>query len=232
MRRLGLIGGSSWVSTIEYYRYINLFVNERLGGMEFAKLTIDSINFGDLIRCNETEDWPAVDRMLIGCATRLKAAEAQGLVICANTLHLNAQAIHDAVGLPIIHIADATAQAIKARGLNSVAVLGTRWTMEKDVYCSSLKASGIEMLIPDEEDRTYIHRSIFEELGKNVFKPETRAEYQRIIGEMASRGAQGAVLGCTEIPLLLSEKDASIPLFDTTKIHAAAAVDFYLSDGS
>ena len=228
MRRVGLIGGSSWASSVDYYKYINQMVNDRLGGKESARLTLDSMNFGDLVRCNEAEDWDGVNRMLRAAARRLKASEAEGLVICANTLHLHAQGVPESVDLPLIHIAHAAAAAIAKQGLTRVALLGTRWTMEQDVYHSILGEMGIEIMIPESGEREFIHESIFNELGRNVFKPETKARYLRIVGEVLGRGAQGVILGCTEIPMLVSPEEIPAPAFDTTRLHAAAAVDFAL----
>jgi aspartate racemase len=225
----GMVGGSSWHSTLIYYDELNRLVNERLGGMNSAECSIVSVNFADLVRNNDLGDWDANRQIAVQACMRLRGAEAEGIVLCANTLHLFADDIEARVGLPVIHIAKATANAIKAKGLSRVALLGTRQTMENDFFRDKLTEAGIEWMIPDEADRDYIHRPIFEEFGKGIFSDTTKANYVRVIEGLAKQGAQGVILGCTEIPMLIKPEDVSIPTFDTTIIHVQAAADFALS---
>lgn len=229
MRKLGLIGGTSWLSTVDYYRNINLLVNERLGGMEFPELLLYSVNFGDLKRNTEAGDQAANGLIFVAAARRLQSAGAHGILICANTPHLFAEDIEGATGLPLVHMGSATAAAVCEAGLTKVAVLGTRITMERDFIASKLRDLGIEPLIPlDVDDREWIQQSIFNELGRGEFTEALRERYLSIIGDLGARGAQGVVLACTEIPLLLSPEQIPMPSFDTTKIHSRAAVEFIL----
>jgi aspartate racemase len=229
MRLVGLIGGTSWVSTQEYYALLNRIVNERLGGQEFATCLIYSLNFGDVIRFNKTEDWASIERLQVQAAKSLKGGGAEALVLCANTMHMHAEAVGKATGLPVIHIVDAVAAEIRKQHLSKVALLGTRFTMEKAFFRDRLAGHGIASIIPCAEDRDFIHRTIFEELTKDVFTEETRRGYVEITDRLTAEGAEGVILGCTEIPLLMSQADVSIPAFDTTRIHAEAAVDFMLN---
>lgn len=230
MKLLGLIGGTTWLSTVEYYSLLNKGVNKRLGGIEFPQLVLYSVNIGDIDRHNAADRMDLNIQMAVDKAHALKAAGVEGLLLCANTLHVAADRIEAEVGLPVVHIADATAGAIVAAGLSKVALLGTHFTMEGDFIRSRLAARGIEVLIPESrEDRNRIHDPIFNELGKGIFLEETKATFLRIINDLASRGAQGVILGCTEFPLLLKPEEIPIPSFDTTQIHAAAGVEFILS---
>ena len=232
MRRIGFIGGTSWLSTVEYYRLVNLMVNERLGGREYAQLSLDSINFGDLIRNNEANDHKANELILVEAAGRLAASGATAILICANTPHMFANAIEVATNLPVIHIAKATAAAIKEKGLSTVGLLGTRLTMENDVYHSILSGRGIECLTPNESEINRLNLTIFGELGRGEFTDELRAEYLAMIDGLKQRGAQGVIFGCTEIPLLLGEISTTVLTFDTVHIHASAAVDFMLGSSA
>jgi aspartate racemase len=230
MKTLGLIGGISWVSTIDYYKYINEGINKKLGGLEFAHCIIHSFNYGEVKRRNDAGDFAGMLRLLIHACSHLKQGGAEALVLCANTMHMYAADVEQAVGLPVIHIAKATAEVINKQGLATVALLGTKFTMEQDFFKDKLAAQGIKTVIPGEEDRAFIHYTIFEELGRGIVSPESKARYIGIIEGLAAEGAQGAILGCTEIPLLISQDDVSIPVFDTTRIHADAAVRFSLGN--
>lgn len=230
MKTLGLIGGMSWESTAHYYSRINQLVAERLGGLHSAKLLLYSVEFDELQRLQHAGDWAGAARLLVDAARRLERAGAEALVICANTMHLVAPEIEAAVKLPLIHVVDATANAVKNRGIRSVALLGTRFTMEKDFYRQRLeRRHGLRVMIPEESERVTIHRIIFEELCKGVVQPESRRTFFGIIARLAAAGAEGAILGCTEFTLFGASSDAGIPLFDTTEIHARAAVDWALS---
>jgi aspartate racemase len=226
MKTLGLIGGMSWVSTIDYYKLINEGINQKLGGLNFAECIIYSFNYADIKRNNDANDWEANFKIVSEAATHLKNSGAAAIVLCANTMHLIADRVEQAIGLPVIHIATATSSVIKNKGLKKIGLLGTKFTMELDFFRSKLTDQGIETIIPGDEDRNFIHYTIFEELGRGLIKDETRARYLAIIMEMIAGGAEGIILGCTEIPLLIQQPDVTVPVFDTTRIHAAAAVDF------
>jgi aspartate racemase len=228
MKILGLIGGTSWVSTIDYYRLINEGVNAKLGDLEFAECMIYSLNYGQIKRNNDANDWDKTLAMITTASLGLKNAGATAIVLCANTMHLIAYQLEQNIQLPVIHIATATANIIAAKGIKKVGLLGTKFTMERDFFRDKLIERGIEVLIPGNEERDFIHYTIFEELGRNIVSPTTRAYYIDVINKLVERGAEGIILGCTEIPLLISDSDVNIPLFDTTAIHAAAAVKFAL----
>ncbi len=225
MKTIGLIGGMSWESSIEYYRIINEAVRERLGGLHSAKCIMHSVEFEEIRALQEKGDWAALADHMADSALRLRAAGADFVVICTNTMHIMADEVQKRAGVEVLHIADATGQEIKARGLKKVGLLGTKFTMEKDFYKKRLEEKyGIEAIIPEEKDREEVHCIIFGELCAGVIEPASRERLKKIIEGLAARGAQGVVLGCTEIPLIISQKDASIPVFDTTRIHATAAV--------
>jgi aspartate racemase len=226
MKTLGLIGGISWISTQDYYRYINEGVNKALGEMNFARLIIHSMNYGEIKRNNDAGDWDATFKLLADACENMKAGGAEGIVLCANTMHLLADRIEEKLQLPVIHIATATAEAIAKKGLNKVALLGTKFTMERTFFTDKLKEKNIEAIIPDDADRDFIHWTIFEELGRGIVSAESKARYISIIEKLVEQGAQGAILGCTEIPLLIKEGDVRVPVFDTTLIHSEAAVRF------
>jgi aspartate racemase len=228
MKILGLIGGISWVSTLDYYRAINLGVNERLGDLNFAECMIYSFNYQDIKRNNDAEDWDKTLQMLSKAGLGMKAAGAEAIVLCANTMHLIADQLERNVGLPVIHIATATAEAIKQQGLSKVGLLGTKFTMERPFFRDKLTERNIEVLIPGDAARDHMHYTIFEELGRNILKPGTKQFYIDEINKLVKLGAEGIILGCTEIPLLISQGDVDIPLFDTTLIHSKAAVEFAL----
>jgi aspartate racemase len=230
MKILGLIGGTSWVSTMDYYRLINLGVNEKLGGLNFAECMIYSFNYAVIKRNNDADDWDATLKIVTRACEHLKQSGAEAIVLCANTMHLIADKVGEAIQLPVIHIATATAQEINKSKLSNVALLGTKFTMERDFFTFKLKEQNIETMIPEEqEDREFIHHTISNELGIGILNDATRLRYIMIIKKLIARGAQGIILGCTEIPLLIKQEDVTVPVFDTTTIHAAKAVEFALS---
>lgn len=229
MKTLGLIGGISWVSTIDYYKLINEGINEKLGGLNFAECIIYSFNYAVIKKNNDANDWDANLKLVAEAGEHLKNAGAKAIVLCANTMHLIAEKAEAKIGLPVIHIATATAAAIKSKNLKKVGLLGTKFTMELDFFKSKLRDKDIETMIPGDDDRQFIHQTIFEELGRGMIKDETRARYLAVIQEMMADGAEGIILGCTEIPMLIQPQDVPVPVFDTARIHAAAAVDFAVS---
>ncbi|MCX6571582.1 MAG: aspartate/glutamate racemase family protein [Candidatus Aminicenantes bacterium] len=230
MRTLGLIGGMTWHSTVDYYRLINAGVQERLGGSHSADLLLLSIDFKPVEDMQGRGDWAGMGKLMGEWARRLEAAGAEGLVICTNTMHRLADDVLAAVRIPLIHIADATAGAVTKKGLATVGLLGTRYTMELDFYRGRLeKAHGLKVLIPEEPGRTAINDIIYRELSHGIIREESRQVYAAVIRELERRGAQGVILGCTEIPLLIKAADSPIPVFDTTALHAAAAVEFALA---
>ncbi len=229
MKTLGLIGGISWVSTADYYRYINEGINQRLGGLHFARCIIHSFSYADIKDRADSGDMAGVGDMLTAAAVNLKNSGAEGIVICANTMHMFTDKVEAATGLPVVHIADATAQKIVQAQLKTIGLLGTKPTMEKDFYKAKLAQYGIKSLIPDEADRDFIHETIFYELGKGIVTAATKQRYLTIIADLIQQGAEGIILGCTEIPLLINQADVAAPVFDTTLIHANAAIDFALS---
>ena len=228
MRTLGLIGGTGWVSTIEYYRLINEFTNEKLGGLNSARLMIYSVNYDDFEKMSQRNDTLSMMATLKHIALKLQAAEVDGIVICANTLHRYAEDVQQALRIPLIHIGEATGLAVKEKGLKTVGLLGTKYTMELDFYTNKLAEQGIQTLTPDADDRNFIQQCINEELLKNCFLEESKNRFLSIIDNLASKGAEGIILGCTEIPLLIKPDDVRLPLFNTTEIHARAAVNFAL----
>lgn len=229
MKKIGLLGGVSWVSTLDYYRYINEGINERLGGLNFAECIIYSLNFNDVQR-HGWDNWDETFRLIADACRRLKAAGAEAIVLGANTAHAVAERVEADVQLPVIHIATATANEVRRDGLRKVGLLGTKFTMELPFYRDRLRAQGIEALVPPEQAvRDFIQHTVKEELGRGIVRQETKAAYIAIANRLIAGGAEGIVLGCTEIPLLLSQQDLPVPVFDTTRIHARAAVEFALS---
>ncbi len=229
MKTIGLIGGTGWVSTVEYYRLINEEVNRRLGGHEAARCLLYSLNFGDVMRAKAKDpEQREVCDLLVDAARRLARAGAEGLVLCANTMHWFAEEVERAVPLPLVHIADATGRRILSKGLRRVGLLGTLPTMERHFYRDRLQAMGIEVLVPGPDERQFVNRAIYDELVLARFLPETLAAFLAVIDGLRDRGAEGIVLGCTEIPLLVKQPDCQLPLFDTLDIHASAVVDFML----
>ncbi len=229
MRTIGLLGGMSWESSVEYERLINTEVRRRLGGTASADLLIRSYNFAEIEHLQEQGAWDEAGALLASDAAALVAAGADLIVLCTNTMHVVAPEIEAAIMVPFLHIADVTASAINAAGVSVVALLGTRYTMERDFYRSRVEASGITVLIPDEPDRTAVHDIIFDELVQGIVDDRSRREVLGIIGRLVDQGAEGVIAGCTEIELLVTPEDVDLPYFPTTALHAAAAVDAALS---
>ncbi|MDN7715183.1 aspartate/glutamate racemase family protein [Burkholderia gladioli] len=227
MKTIGLIGGMSWESSAEYYRMINRASKARHGGHHNAKSVMVTVDFAEIEALQRAQDWDALGARMADAARQLQAAGADVVVLTTNTMHRVADAIERALTLPFLHIADPTAAALRAAGVERVALLGTRYTMELPFYAARLaERFGIEVLTPDAEDRDTVHRVIYEELCHGLIEPASRAAYAAIIGRLAARGAQAVILGCTEITLLIGERDSPLPVFDTTALHAQAAVDF------
>lgn len=230
MRKIGLIGGISWVSTSDYYTLINKGINEKLGGLNFSECLIYSFNYADIKKNNDANDWDSTFNMLLKAAEVLKSGGAEAIVLCANTMHLIADKLQQAIGLPLIHIAEETAIEIQKKDLKKVGLLGTKFTMELDFFKDKLAQKGIEAIIPiSEADKDFIHYTIFEELGRGIATEETKKRYLEIANELIKNGAEGIILGCTEIPLVIKEGDLSVPIFDTTLIHTQAAINFQLT---
>jgi len=229
MKTIGMIGGMSWESSLEYYRVVNQTIKEKLGGFHSAKCILYSVNFDEVEKLQHQGDWESLTRLMIDAAHRVKKAGADFLVICTNTMHKMADEVQDAIRIPLLHIADVTAAAIRANGQTRMGLLGTRFTMEQDFYKGRLKQKhGIDVLIPDDKERQVIHDILYNELCLGDIKKLSREKFKDIIQGLVGRGAQGVILGCTEIPLIVSQKDYEIPLYDTTTLHAKAAVEFAL----
>ena len=225
MKKIGLVGGISWVSTLEYYKFINEGVNARLGGLNAAECMIYSLNFSDV----QAKSWENSYELLLNACTSLKRSGAEGIVLCANTAHLFADQLQVAVNLPVIHIITETAKAVNKNGYKRVGLLGTKFTMEMNFYRNKLEEYGLEVLIPEmQETRDYIQHTVKEELGISFINPETKSRYISIVQDLIDSGAECIILGCTEIPMLISQKDFTIQVFDTTKIHSDAIVDFFV----
>ena len=230
MKTIGLIGGMSWESSAVYYELINKKVKEILGGFHSCKSIMLTVDFAEIEKLQHQGDWDALDKMMADAAKSLELAGADIVVLCTNTMHLCSEAIKQSISIPFLHIAEATAQEIKKQGIKKVALLGTKFTMEKDFYKSILiNDFNIEVLIPTEEERAVVHNVIYNELVHGVIKDSSREQYKKIINNLAQQGAEGVILGCTEIPLLISQSDVNIPVFDTTKIHAEKAVEWALT---
>ena len=230
MKTIGLVGGMSWESTAEYYRIINQRVKERAGGFHSAKLVMYSVDFDEVETRQHRGEWQELTAMMVDAAQRVERAGADFLLICTNTMHLMADDVQKSIRIPLLHIVDVTAEAVTARSFTKVALLGTRFTMEKDFYKGRLRLKhGLDVIVPEEKDREVIHAILYNELCLGEIKEPSRQAFQQIIARLEARGAQGIILGCTEIPLIVSQKDYRIPLFDTTAIHAEAAVDYALS---
>lgn len=230
MKKIGLIGGMSWESTQIYYKIINEKVRSILGGFHSSKCVLESVDFSEIQKLQSENNWVALDEKMIEAATNLKNAKAEVLLICANTMHLCSDAITKEVNLPLLHIAEATGEKIREANLNKVLLLGTKFTMERDFFKNILTDNfGLEVLIPNEGDREIVHHIIYEELVQGKINAASRGQYVRIIYEAIKNGAEGVILGCTEIPLLIQPTDVPIPTFNTTQIHAEKAVEFALS---
>lgn len=229
MKTIGMIGGMSWESSLEYYRLVNEAVKEKMGGLHSAKCVLYSVDFGEIEKMLAGGDWEGLETCLGEAGLELKEAGADFLLICTNTMHKLAEKLEAKAGLPLLHIADAAAGEIQAEGLGKVGLLGTKFTMEEAFYRERLEEKfGIKVLIPEAEDREFVNSVIFNELCLGIIKDDSREKFREIIGNLVSKGAEGIVLGCTEIPLLIGQEDAEVPVFDTTKIHALAAVEFAL----
>jgi aspartate racemase len=230
MKTIGLIGGMSWESSSEYYRLINELVKERLGGLHSAKSVMVSVDFAEVEILQSEGRWDEASQIMVSAARSLEKAGADFVILCTNTMHKLAGAIQENIQIPFLHIADATAARIQSVHIQSVGLLGTRFTMEEDFYKGRLAdLHGLNVIIPTKPEREMVHRIIYDELCAGVIDPVSRGEYRSVMGNLAKKGARGIVLGCTEIGLLVSQEDSSLPLFDTTRIHAEAAVDLALS---
>ncbi len=231
MKTIGLLGGMSWESTATYYRLLNEGVRAARGGLHSAQVLLHSVDFAPLEALQHAGDWDAIGAQLARDARRVQAGGADFLLLCTNTMHKVAPAIEAAIDIPLLHIADATAEALKRQQVHTVGLLGTGFTMEQDFYKGRLtERHGIEVLVPEQDDRRLVHRIIYEELCLGRIEPTSRSEYLRILDTLAARGAQAVILGCTEIGLLVQQRDTPVPLFDTTAIHAAQAVALALTD--
>jgi aspartate racemase len=229
MKKLGLIGGISWVSTADYYKFINEGINKELGGVNFAECIIYSFNYNDIKKNNENNDWDTTFNMLSKACQNLKNSGAEAILLCANTMHLIADRIQESIDLPLIHIAVETAKEIQKKDIKKVGLLGTKFTMELDFFKEKLTALDIEAIVPEAEDKNFLHDTIFNELGKGLILESTKARYLSIIEKLIDNGAEGIILGCTEIPLLVKQEMVKVPVFDTALIHSNAAVAFALS---
>ena len=229
LRRIGLLGGMSWESTALYYRLVNEDVRRRLGGFHSARLVLASVDFAEVEAMQSAGDWAAAGALLADEARAVQAAGAECLVLCTNTMHKVADVIEAAIDIPLLHLADVTADAVRGAGLERVALLGTRFTMEQPFYADRLRSHGIDVLVPEGDDLALVHDVIYDELVLGVVRDESRAAYADVVGRLVDRGARGVVLGCTEIELLIGPDDVEVPVFATTALHARAAVDFALS---
>ena len=229
MKTIGVIGGTGWSSTLEYYRIINQETNKRLGGLNSAKIMLSSFNYAEIDVLNKKEDHTGIYKLVLDAAYRLKKSSVDFIIICANAMHKYADDLEKETGLKILHIADATADEIKRINLSKIGLLGTKFTMEMNFYTGRLALAGIESIVPGKPEREFIHNSIMNELLREDFKKETKEKFLEIIFELENRGAQGIVLGCTEIPLLIKQEDVHLPVFNTLEIHAKATVEFALS---
>lgn len=226
MKTIGLLGGMSWESTVGYYRAINEGVKEQLGGLHSAKIAMVSVDFEPIEKLQHAGDWDGTARILVDAAKNVQSAGAGFLLICTNTMHKVAPFIEEALEIPLLHIADATAEELLAKGIKRVGLLGTGFTMEQDFYKGRLSEKfGLEVVVPNQADRDIVHRVIYEELCLGKIEPDSKAEYLRIIDALAEQGAEAVILGCTEIGMLVQQQDTLVPLVDTTMIHAQKAVE-------
>ncbi len=230
MKTIGIIGGLTWLSTIDYYRLLNQSVKNINGGVSSARIILYSVEFGEIKTLTEAGDWDGIASIICKAAQGLQQAGADCLLIGANTMHKIANKIQAAITIPIIHIAEATAAAITQQQLTTVGLLGTKYTMQLDFYKDKLAAKNITTIIPsDEDDIEFINYAIYNEMGKGIFLPETKKRFVTIINKLVESGAQGIILGCTEIPILIKQDDCTVPVFDTTAIHVKAAAEFALA---
>jgi aspartate racemase len=230
MKTIGMIGGMSGESTVVYYDTINALVRKRLGGLHTARCALYSVDFGEIHELQHAGDWNTLERRMIDAGRAVQRAGADFAILCTNTMHKTADAVAAAIEIPLLHIADATALRISQHGVHRVGLLATRFTMEQDFYKSRMTSiHGLEVLVPDDDDRETVHRIIYDELCCGDARDTSRAALRAMIGKLVERGAQGIILGCTEIGLLIKPQDSPVPVFDTALIHAEAAVDFALS---
>ncbi len=229
MKTIGLIGGLTWYSSIDYYRYINEAVNKKLGGDEAGRIILYSVNYGEIKKLTHQNNWAAIADIICNAAIKLQNSGANIILLGANTMHYIFNNVEKAVSIPILHIADATAIEIKNKNLKKVALLGTKYTMQFDFFKERLAQFGIKTLIPCETEIEIINSAIYNELAKGIFLRETKEKFLTVINNLKQHGAEGVILGCTEIPLLIKQDDCDVPVFDTTLIHASAAVEFALS---
>ncbi|TQJ50601.1 aspartate/glutamate racemase family protein [Phycicoccus sp. SLBN-51] len=229
MRLLGVLGGMSWTSTAEYYRLLNHGVAARLGGLHSARLLLHSVDFGPVAAMQHDGDWRGTADVLVEAAQGLQRGGAEGLLLATNTMHKVADEVEAASGIPLLHIADATAARVLADGRSTVGLLATAFTMEQDFYVGRLREHGLDVLVPDEQERADVHRIIYDELCLDVVRDESRERYREVMASLAQRGAEAVILGCTEIGLLVGDGDSPVPLYDTAAVHAEQAVDWMLS---
>jgi aspartate racemase len=233
MKTIGMIGGMSWESSLEYYRIVNDEIKKALGDLHSAKCVMYSVDFAEIEILQREGRWAEATQAMIDAACHVEAGGADFVIICTNTMHKMADDVQKNIGIPLLHIADATAEVIKARGLHKIGLLGTKFTMEEDFYRGRLvEKHGLDVIIPQADDRAIVHRVIYEELVLGHINPASRVEYQRIIETLIEAGARGIILGCTEIGLLIKDEDSRAPLFDTTRIHALKAVEYALAEVS
>lgn len=228
MKTIGIIGGTTWISTLDYYKLLNQKVNRKLGRNHSARILLYSVDFEDIIRFKAAGNEDALKKMMLDAANKLDYAGAECLLLGANTMHMLADFIQERISIPLIHIAEETAKVIATKKQKKVGLLGTKVTMEKEFFKNKLTDLNIEAIIPSPAERDFINHSIFEEFSREIFSAETKASYTEIIAGLVQRGAEGIILGCTEVPLLLKQEDFDVPLFNTTEIHAEAAVKFAL----
>lgn len=230
MKKIGLVGGTGWVSSQEYYKIINETVNKNQGGLTFPEIILYSVNYGNIYACNQQNDREGVYSIVKKAGETVCNAGADFIALCANTLHFTYDQLQTEIDVQILHIADATAAAIKSKGIKKVGLLGTRETMELDFYKTRLAEHDIEVIVPEKPEREFIHDSIMNELLKEVFLPETKTGFLSIMNKLADKGAEGMILGCTEIPLLISQDDFEQPLFSTLELHAKAIAEFAITN--
>ncbi|MCX4539500.1 aspartate/glutamate racemase family protein [Streptomyces sp. NBC_01565] len=225
MKTIGLLGGMSWESTAAYYRLVNEFTRDRLGGLHSARCVVYSVDFAEIERLQVQGRWAEAGEVLTAAARSLEAAGADLVLICTNTMHKVADQVQGGISVPLLHLADATAEAVRTAGLRRVGLLGTAFTMEQDFYRGRLTAGGLDVCVPDAAGRALVHRVIYEELCQGIVREESRSGYRKVIEELVADGAEGVILGCTEIELLIGAEDSPVPVFPTARLHAEAAVE-------
>lgn len=230
MKTIGLVGGLTYVSTLDYYRLLNEMVNEKLGGSEAGKIILYSVNFGEIKTLTQSDRWDEIEKIISDAAKKLEVAGANCILLGANTMHKIADEVQEAVNIPVIHVAEVVGHEIKKKNLSTVALLGTKYTMQFDFYRNKLAKLGITTIIPNKEDIEVVNDAIYNEMSKGNFFPETKEKYLTIINKLIQQGAEGIILGCTEIPILIKQNDCPVPVFDTTRIHSQAAVDYALEN--